>query len=297
MPYDHRRRHGDRGRGRAAAAMTARMPGRPVNRHRTGASAGRPVAFLATIVGAAILVIAGAAINIVVLRGSSASAWTRVGAGARAGSRLPRGAPTAVPAPAGDPRFGPQAAPLARSVPVRIRIPAIAVNAPVIGLGLNADGTIQLPPLAERNVAGWYKHGPTPGQQGPAVILGHVDSLTGPSVFYKLKDLRKGETVYVTLADGQRPAFTVDGIQVVPKDRFPTSAVYGRVAYQGLRLITCGGPFDTASGHYLDDIIVYAHRSGTGSARSASSLRRGGHLGQARGGVRVEALGQGQRHG
>jgi sortase (surface protein transpeptidase) len=101
------------------------------------------------------------------------------------------------------------------------------------------------------------------------VILGHVDSFTEPSVFYKLKDLRKGDTIYVTLADGQRPAFTVYGIQEAAKDRFPTSAVYGQVAYQGLRLITCGGPFDTASGHYLDNIIVYAHRAGTSGAWSA----------------------------
>lgn len=239
--------------------MTPQMPGRPADRQHTGPSAGRPVTFWATIAGAAILVIAGVAISIVALRGSSAPA------GAGAGGSLPKAVSTAVPVPAA----GPQAPRLARSVPVRVRIPAIAVNAPVVGLGLNTDGTIQVPPLAEHNVTGWYKYGPTPGQQGPAVILGHVDSSTGPSVFYKLKDLRKGDTVYVTLADGQRPAFTVDGVQEAAKDRFPTGAVYGQVAYQGLRLITCGGPFDTASGHYLDNVIVYAHRAGTGGARSA----------------------------
>jgi sortase (surface protein transpeptidase) len=236
--------------------MTSHMSGRPADGQRTGASAGRPVKFWATIVGAAILVIAGAAISIVALRGSSAPA---------ADGSLPKGVST-VPA---SPHSGSRAAPLARSVPVHILIPAIAVNAPVIGLGLNADGTIQVPPLTEHNVTGWYRYGPTPGQQGPAVILGHVDSLTGPSVFYKLEDLRKGETVYVTLADGQRPAFIIDGVQEAAKDRFPTSAVYGQVEYQGLRLITCGGPFDTASGHYLDNVIVYAHRAGTGGASSA----------------------------
>ena len=243
--------------------MTSPMPGRPADGRRTGPSAGRPVSFWATIASTAILVIAGAAISIVALRGSSAPA------GAGADAALPKGVSTAVPAPTADPRSGPRAAPLARSAPVHIRIPAIAVNAPVIGLGLNADGTIQVPPLANHNLTGWYKYGPTPGQQGPAVIVGHVDSLTGPSVFYELKDLRKGDTIYVTLADGQRPAFTVDWVQEAAKDSFPTSAVYGKVTYQGLRLITCGGPFDTASGHYLDNIIVYAHRAGTGGAPSA----------------------------
>jgi sortase (surface protein transpeptidase) len=243
--------------------MTSRMFRRPADGQHSGASAGRLVIFWATIVGAAILVITGGAMSVFALRESS----THVGDG-EPGS-LPKGMSTAVPAQAVGPHSAPRGAPLARSVPVRIRIPAIAVNAPVVGLGLNTDGTIQVPPLAKPNVTGWYEYGPTPGQQGPAVILGHVDSLTGPSVFYKLKDLRKGETVYVTLADGQRPAFTVDGIQEAAKDHFPTSAVYGQVTYQGLRLITCGGAFDTGSGHYLDNIIVYAHRAGTGSARSA----------------------------
>lgn len=229
------------------------MSGWPADGQRTSASAGRPVTFWARIVGAAILVIAGAAISIVALRGSSAPA--------EADGSLPKGVSTA-------PATGPLAAPLARSVPLRIRIPAIAVNAPIIELGLNTDGTIQVPPLAEHNLTGWYKYGPTPGQRGPAVILGHVDSYTEPSVFYKLKDLRKGDTVYVTLADGQRPEFTVYGVQETAKDDFPTSAVYGKVTYQGLRLITCGGPFDTASGHYLDNIIVYASWTGTGSSQS-----------------------------
>jgi LPXTG-site transpeptidase (sortase) family protein len=244
--------------------MIFKKSGRPAGAQRFGApaglpSAGRPAALRAAIVGAVILVIAGATMSVFALRGFS------VPAGPVGPESLPKSVSTAVPTPT----VGPQSAPLARSAPVRIRIPAIAVNAPVIALGLNADGTIQVPPLAEHNLTGWYKYGPTPGQQGPAVILGHVDSLTGPSVFYRLKDLRKGDTVYITLADGQRPAFTVDGIQEAAKDDFPTSAVYGQVAYQGLRLITCGGPFDTASGHYVDNIIIYAHRAGADGTRSA----------------------------
>jgi LPXTG-site transpeptidase (sortase) family protein len=153
----------------------------------------------------------------------------------------------------------PQAEPLARSVPVSIRIPGISVSAPVMEVGQNADGTVQVPPLDAHNLTGWYRYGPTPGQRGPAVILGHVDSLTGISVFYYLKDLHAGDKVYVTLADGKVAPFVVDGVQKVAKDAFPTAAIYGKAGYPSLRLITCGGAFDEATGHYVDNIIVYAH--------------------------------------
>jgi len=153
----------------------------------------------------------------------------------------------------------PVAKPLARSVPVRIRIPAISVDAPVMEVGKNADDTVQVPPLDAHNLTGWYRYGASPGQRGPAVILGHVDSLTGISVFYYLKDLHAGDRVYVTLADGQVAAFAVDGEQKVSKDDFPTASVYGESSYPGLRLITCGGPFDRTTGHYLENLIVYAH--------------------------------------
>jgi LPXTG-site transpeptidase (sortase) family protein len=153
----------------------------------------------------------------------------------------------------------PGARPLARSAPVKIRIPRIGVNAPVMKLGRDADGTVQVPPLAAHNLTGWYRYGPAPGQRGPAVILGHVDSLTGISVFYYLKDLHAGDKVYVRLADGKVATFAVDGVQKVSKDAFPTASIYGKASYPSLRLITCGGPFDKATGHYLDNIIVYAH--------------------------------------
>jgi sortase (surface protein transpeptidase) len=153
----------------------------------------------------------------------------------------------------------PGAKPLARSAPVTIRIPRIGVNAPVMRVGRDADGTVQVPPLAEHNLTGWYRFGPAPGQRGPAVILGHVDSATGISVFYYLKNLHARDKVYVTLADGKVAAFAVDGLQRVAKDAFPTASVYGKAGYPSLRLITCGGPFDKATGHYVDNIIVYAH--------------------------------------
>jgi LPXTG-site transpeptidase (sortase) family protein len=178
------------------------------------------------------------------------------GPSADAGAQYtPASVTTAAPRLAHDP----QAQPLARSVPVSIRIPDIRVSAPVMEVGQNADGTVQVPPLDEHNLTGWYRYGPAPGQRGPAVILGHVDSLTGISVFYYLKDLRAGDRVYVTLADGKVATFAVDGVQKVAKDAFPTASIYGKADYPSLRLVTCGGPFDKATGHYVDNIIVYAH--------------------------------------
>ena len=178
------------------------------------------------------------------------------GAPAQAGATyIPPSITTVAPRLASDPR----AKPMARSAPVQIRIPGIGVNAPVMKVGRDADGTVQVPPLEEHNLTGWYEYGPAPGQRGPAVILGHVDSTTGISVFYYLKNLHAGNKVYVTLADGKVAAFTVDGLQRVAKDAFPTASVYGKAGYPSLRLITCGGPFDQATGHYVDNIIVYAH--------------------------------------
>jgi sortase (surface protein transpeptidase) len=143
---------------------------------------------------------------------------------------------------------------------VRIVIPAIGVNAPVMQLGLNADRTIQVPPLSAVNLAGWYKYGASPGQRGAAVIVGHIDSATtGGEVFFRLRYLARGEKVYVTLAGGKTEVFTVDGLQQVPKTAFPSAAVYGPLPYAGLRLVTCGGVFDPAAGSYRSDVIVYAH--------------------------------------
>jgi LPXTG-site transpeptidase (sortase) family protein len=168
---------------------------------------------------------------------------------------VPRGVSSSVPAQA-RPR---ESAGLAWSVPVRVVIPAIAVNAPVTEVGLSKDRTVQTPPLNDHNLAAWYKYSVTPGQTGSSVIIGHVDSATGPSVFFRLKELRQGDIVKVELADGEVAIFAVDGVQVAAKTAFPTKAVYGNIGYPALRLVTCGGPFDYSSGHYLDNIIVYAH--------------------------------------
>jgi LPXTG-site transpeptidase (sortase) family protein len=148
---------------------------------------------------------------------------------------------------------------LGHSLPVTLDIPKIGVHAPVSTLGLKSDGTIQEPPLSKPNLTGWYRLGPTPGEKGPAVIAGHVDAHGGPAVFYKLKHLERGDQVTVTRKDGSVLTFTLDAIQQVPKDAFPTKKVYGDIGFPGLRLITCGGSFDKRSGHYIDNVIAYGH--------------------------------------
>ena len=154
------------------------------------------------------------------------------------------------------------AAALSASAPVRIIIPSLRVDAPVMRLGPAAGGSIQVPPLANHNLTGWYDRSVTPGQDGTSVILGHVDSFTGPSVFYTIKDLTRGELVEVVRADGRTATFSVDGVQEVAKATFPSKAIYGNTRYPGLRLITCGGPFDTATRQYLDNIVVYTQLIG-----------------------------------
>jgi sortase (surface protein transpeptidase) len=139
-----------------------------------------------------------------------------------------------------------------------IRIPAIDVSAPVIPLGLNADGTLEVP--RDWGQTGWYTGGPNPGERGPAVIAGHVDSTSGPAVFYRLGELRRGALVSIRRADGSRVRFRVRALERRAKDDFPTRRVYGRTAGPELRLITCGGSFDSATGHYRDNTIVFASR-------------------------------------
>ncbi|MEV0716907.1 class F sortase [Asanoa sp. NPDC050611] len=140
--------------------------------------------------------------------------------------------------------------------PVRLRIPDIGVDTPLTPLGRNADGTVAVP--VDPDVAGWYREGARPGQPGPAVILGHVDSRVGPAVFYDLHALRAGTQVSVERSDGSRVAFRVTGQVRVAKSRFPTDLVYAPTLEPSLRLVTCGGTFDHAVGHYRDNVIVYA---------------------------------------
>jgi len=142
------------------------------------------------------------------------------------------------------------------ALPVRLQIPAIAVSTPLVRLGRLPDGSIEVP--HDWNTAGWYDRGPRPGQPGPAVILGHVDSKTGPAVFFRLRALRPRDVVRVGLADGRILVFRVQRVERYPKDEFPAEAVYLPTLNRELRLITCGGDFDYAAGSYRDNIVVYA---------------------------------------
>ena len=144
---------------------------------------------------------------------------------------------------------------LARSTPIRVQITSIGVDSPLMALGLQADGTLQVP--TGGFPAGWYTGGPTPGQLGPAIIAGHVD-MKGPGVFYKLHDVVPGDQITVTRTDGSRPVFRVTGVKQFGKNKFPTNLVYGNIDHAGLRLITCGGSFNSATGHYEDNLVVFA---------------------------------------
>jgi sortase (surface protein transpeptidase) len=142
------------------------------------------------------------------------------------------------------------------AIPVELTVPAIGVRTSLVRLGLTPAGTLQVPPSFA--VAGWYDGSPRPGAPGSAIIAGHIDSLTGPAVFYHLASLRPGDRAYIRRADGTLTVFRVTTIRTYPKDRFPTAAVYGPAPGPQLRLITCGGTFDPALGSYLSNVVVYA---------------------------------------
>jgi sortase (surface protein transpeptidase) len=147
-----------------------------------------------------------------------------------------------------------QPAPVAS--PVSLTIPLIGVKTNLITLGLAQGGGMQVP--SSTTVAGWYTGSPRPGSIGSAIIVGHIDSKNGPAVFYRLPELRRGDDAFVKRADGTTAEFRVTAIQTYLKDRFPTGQVYGPTPDAELRLITCGGAFDYATGHYLSNIVVYA---------------------------------------
>jgi Sortase domain len=144
--------------------------------------------------------------------------------------------------------------------PVWLSVPAIGVRTRLVDLGLNRNGTLQVP--TSTTVAGWFTGSPRPGAVGPAVIAGHVDSRTGPAVFFWLRTLRPGQRIYVGRADGTLAVFTVTSVRMYGKDEFPTAAVYGPVPDAELRLITCGGIFDASLGSYLSNVVVFARMTG-----------------------------------
>ncbi|WP_235014345.1 class F sortase [Parafrankia sp. Ea1.12] len=170
-------------------------------------------------------------------------------AGALDGTGAPTGPAAAAPVPV--------LPPVVVTDPTRVRIPAIGVDAAIVRLGLNADGSLAVPKKWQE--VGWYDRGPAPGALGPSVLVGHYDSTSGPAVFYRLRALRAGDQIEVTSPTGLRTTFTVDRTEDTTKKAFPTDRVYGAVGRPELRLITCGGAFDEDTNHYLSNLIVYAH--------------------------------------
>jgi LPXTG-site transpeptidase (sortase) family protein len=204
--------------------------------------------FAALALVAGLLVTAGGAAGLATARHPVAARWPTV---------------AVLPAPAG-PIAGVVHSQHAKiPLPVALTIPAIGVQTSLIHLGLTAAGALQVP--SSTAVAGWYAGSPRPGAIGPAVIAGHVDSHTGPGVFFHLPQLRSGDHVYVRRADGTLAVFRVTAVRSYAKDRFPTLAVYGPTPDAELRLITCGGAFDPQLGSYLSNTVVYAVQVGGGT--------------------------------
>jgi sortase (surface protein transpeptidase) len=156
--------------------------------------------------------------------------------------------------------------------PRRIRIPAIGVWARVVPLRREPDGTMQTPQNFDET--GWYQPGSEPGERGPSVIAGHIDSTGGPAVFYRLKELRRGDLIRIGRTDGSVVRFRVEGTERWPKAAFPTRRVFGRTRLAALRLVTCSGNFDASTGHYVDNTIVYATRIRVTAGRAAAAARR-----------------------
>ncbi|MEQ4719838.1 class F sortase [Nonomuraea sp. B19D2] len=170
----------------------------------------------------------------------------------------PVAATSPVPSVPGVPS-GKVAAPMKAVKPTAVYIPSIGVAAPLMELGLDAQGAIENPPFDPPNQAGWYRYGAVPGQRGAAVITGHLDTRSGPAVFANLKNVKRGDQIQVLRADRSVAVFVVDKVEHTPKRNFPVKKVYAKLTYPGLRLVTCGGTFDRQAHSYLDNTIVYAH--------------------------------------
>ena len=248
------------------AVLTTGGPGGPVRRRARGMIL-RSARTLAAAAGTLVLLAGPAVLGDVLADdgGGTVSAGPPV-VGAPTGEPVPAPADavsvppdrTDIPAVPAAPRPAPVGvvAAAAPSPPVHLTIPAVEVSTGLEGLGVRPDGT--LAPPADFATAGWFAGGVEPGQPGPAVIAGHVDSAQGPAVFYRLGELGVGDEIDVGRADGSSVRFRVTGVTEHPKDAFPTEAVYGPVAGSELRLITCSGTFDEGTGHYLSNLVVFA---------------------------------------
>ncbi|WP_306332914.1 class F sortase [Streptomyces sp. KL118A] len=166
--------------------------------------------------------------------------------------------PATAPGTGSDPRSDSGTTPLPPSPPDRVRIPAIGVDTPLMGLGLTRQGSLDVPPPERKNLAGWYEAGTTPGERGTAIVAGHVDNKEGPAVFYELGALEKGRTIEVERRDGSVAVFTVHANEVYDAKDFPDEKVYGAASRPELRVITCGGKYSKQTG-YQGNVVVFAH--------------------------------------
>ncbi len=164
---------------------------------------------------------------------------------------------TSVPIPGGltPSSVAPKPTGLGFSPPAEITVPSLGIDSTLVRLDRNADGSVEVP--TSFHVAGWYEHSVSPGQVGPSVILGHVDSKSGPGIFYKVGLLQPGAKVVVKRDDGKLVNYVITGVRQYPKTGFPTIDVYGDTAVPTIRLITCGGAFDSATGHYVSNIVAF----------------------------------------
>ncbi|WP_405581981.1 class F sortase [Streptomyces sp. NBC_01190] len=192
------------------------------------------------------------------------AAWLVGHPGSAATPRPAAAAPHPAPAGAADhpPWLHPAHAPLPGAVPERIDIGSIGLHAALVPRGLT-DGTVDPPPYTTPEVAGWYRGGPTPGAAGAALVVGHVDTETGPAVFYDLGDIHQGAHIDITRHDGTVAQFSVEAVEIVQKSHFDPARVYGSTPRPDLRLITCGGTFDRTARTYSANLVVYATLTGS----------------------------------
>ncbi len=152
--------------------------------------------------------------------------------------------------------------PLPRSTPLALAIPSLRLDAPLLGLGMDGKGAAELPPFSLPHTAGWLRDSASPGEAGTAVVVGHVDTTTGPAVFWSLAAVRPGAEVDVSRLDGRTAVFTVDRVREFPKAGFPAAQVYGPAPGAQLRVVTCGGGFDRDKREYTGNVVLFAHLSG-----------------------------------
>ena len=192
----------------------------------------------------------------IVLAATAALVLSGCADGGGGGDPGPPADPSPPPSSAAAPVPDPSPTPTQAADPVRVHIPAIDVDAPVVPLSIDAGGTLEAPERFDET--GWNQDGPEPGEAGTAVIAGHVDSRSGPAVFFRLRDLSEGDPIHVHRADGTVVTFEVTSLEQYAKREVPSERVYGATGGIELRLVTCGGEFDESRRSYRDNLIVFA---------------------------------------